>query len=39
MFERDPIMREIQNLSRLIGIVALHKDIAQEQIVDENGVL
>ena len=35
MFEKDPIMREIHNLSRLIGIVALHKDIAHEQIVDE----
>ncbi len=39
MFVSDPIMREIQNLSRLIGIVTLHKDIAHEQIVDEKGIL
>ena len=39
MLEKDPIMREIHNLSRLIGIVALHKDIAQEEIVDENEML
>ena len=39
MFETDPIMREIQNLSRFIGIVALQKDIAHEQIIDEKGIL
>ncbi len=39
MSEKDPIMREIHNLSRLIGIVALNKDIVHEQIVDEASVL
>ncbi len=39
MFEKDPIMRDIHKLSRLIGIVMLQKDIAHEEIVDEKGIL
>ena len=39
MFVNDTIMRDIQNLSRFIGIVVLNKDITSEEIVDENGIL